>query len=75
MAAKTKTSAAVKNRYAAKAYDRIALLVPKGRKADIEARAAVLHTSVNGYIGGLVRSDMGMDEAGWKGIPEDQPQK
>lgn len=73
--AKTKTSAAVKNRYASKAYDRLALLVPKGRKADIEARAAARGSSVNGYIGALVREDMGMDESAWKNAPVDLPQK
>ncbi len=45
--AKTKTSAAVKNRYAAKAYDRISLLVPKGQKATVEAAAAAVGESVN----------------------------
>lgn len=34
-----KTSAAVKNRYAAKAYDRLQIIVKKGRKAEIQAAA------------------------------------
>ncbi len=75
VAKKTKTSAAVKNRYASKAYDRLALIVPKGRKADIEARAAECGTSVNGYIGGLVRDDLGMDESAWKCAPADLSQE
>lgn len=37
---KTRTSAEVKNRYNAKAYDRIALSVPKGTKAEWQDRAA-----------------------------------
>ena len=39
MKRKTKTSAEVKNRYNAKAYDRIPVVVPKGEKAIIEAHA------------------------------------
>ena len=47
---KTKTSAAVKNRYNTKAYDRIALSVPKGTKAEWQDRAAALGISLNAYI-------------------------
>lgn len=64
--AKSRTSAAVKNRYAAKVYDRIALVVPKGRKADIEAYARGKGKSVNGYITDLVQADMGYSESEWK---------
>ena len=69
--AKSRTSAAVKNRYAAKAYDRVQLIVPKGRKADIEAHAAARGDSVNGYISGLVQADMGMSDEAWKQPVED----
>lgn len=48
--AKTYTSAEVKNRYNAKAYDRIALSVPKGTKAAWQDRAAQLGLSLNAYI-------------------------
>lgn len=47
---KTHTSAEVKNRYNAKAYDRIALSVPKGTKAEWQDRAAALGISLNAYI-------------------------
>lgn len=64
---KPRTSAAVKNRYAAKAYDRVGLIVPKGRKADIEARAQVVAGgSVNAYIGALIRADLGMSDDDWR---------
>lgn len=65
-----KTSAAVKNRYNSKAYDRLGLVVPKGRKADIEARATSLGESVNSYVGALIRADMGLTEADWKEVKE-----
>lgn len=69
--AKTHTSAAVKNRYAAKAYDRVALIVPKGRKNDIEAYAKGKGQSISGYIGELIRSDMNLSEAEWKAPAEE----
>ena len=45
-----KTTAAVKNRYNNKAYDRIALSVPKGTKDAWKDRAAALGLSLNAYI-------------------------
>lgn len=64
--AKPRTSAAVKNRYAAKAYDRVSLIVPKGRKMDIEEHAKNKGESVNSLINGLLKADMGLTEADWK---------
>jgi uncharacterized protein (DUF1778 family) len=45
-----KTSAAVKNRYNNKAYDRINLTVPKGQKEVIKAYAEAHGESLNGFI-------------------------
>lgn len=45
-----KTSAAAKNRYNEKAYDRIALVVVKGRKDEIRAAAERAGLSLNAYI-------------------------
>ena len=45
-----KTSAAVKNRYNDKAYDRINLTVPKGQKDIIKAYAEAHGESANGFI-------------------------
>lgn len=45
-----KTSAAVKNRYNDKAYDRINLTVPKGQKDAIKLHAESVGESVNGFI-------------------------
>ena len=53
-----KTSAAVKNRYASKAYDRIALIVPKGEKDKIKAHAEKNGEKINGYINRLIAEDM-----------------
>ena len=60
-----KTSAAVKNRYAAKAYDRITLIVPKGRKQAVEAHARSKGQSVNALIVTLLKADMGLTEEEW----------
>lgn len=45
-----KTSAAVKNRYNNKTYDRINLTVPKGQKEVIKAYAEAHGESLNGFI-------------------------
>lgn len=61
-----KTSAAVKNRYAAKAYDNLRIIVPKGLKQVIEAHAKRKGESVNGLVNELLRADMGLSEGEWK---------
>lgn len=53
-----KTSAAVKNRYAAKTYDRYSILFKKGEKDIIKAHAASKGMSLNAYIVGLIQKDM-----------------
>ncbi len=61
-----KTSAAAKNRWNKKAYDQLRIVVPKGRKDDIEAFAASKGQSVNGYVNALIRENMGVSEEDWK---------
>ena len=61
-----KASAASKNKWNTKAYDRINLTVPKGRQADIKAFAEGQGESVNGLINGLLRGVMGLSEQEWK---------
>ncbi len=65
----TKNSSAriqANNLYNAKAYDRINIAIPKGRKAAVEAHAQQKGESVNGLVNGLLREDMGMTEEEWK---------
>ncbi len=45
-----KTSAAAKNKWNRANYDRIELIVQKGRKAEIKAHAESQGESVNGFI-------------------------
>ena len=64
--AKTKTSTAVKQRYNEKAYDRLAITVPKGRKSVIEEYAKSQGESVNGLVNNLLRNAIGLSEEDWK---------
>ena len=57
-----KTPAAVKNRYNAKAYDRIALVVKKGKKERIKEKADEMGISINGYITALIDADLNKKE-------------
>ncbi len=54
--AKAETKA--KNKYNAKAYDRIALQVKKGQREVIREYAESRGMSLNGYINTLIREDM-----------------
>lgn len=47
---KSKASTVAKNKYNAKAYDRINTIVPKGRKAELQAHAEQRGESLNGFI-------------------------
>lgn len=57
-----KPSTKAKNKYNAKAYERISLIVKAGEKAKIETKAEETGQSVNGYINGLIKKDMGENE-------------
>ena len=46
------------NKYNAKTYDRITLVVPKGQKEEIRAFAAKNGESVNGFINRLINESM-----------------
>jgi predicted HicB family RNase H-like nuclease len=56
-----KTSAAVKNRYNEKAYDRINLTVAKGKKDSIKAHADKQGESVNAFINRAIEEAMERD--------------
>ena len=64
--AKTKTSSAVKQRYNEKAYDRLAITIPKGRKETIEEYAKQEGISINGLVNRLLRETVGLSEEDWK---------
>ena len=56
-----KTSAAVKNRYAAKAYDRINLIVKKGEKDRLKAHAEQQGETLNGFINRAIENQIQTD--------------
>lgn len=64
--AKTKTSSAVKQKYNQKAYDRLAITIPKGRKETVEEYTEQKGVSVNGLVNRLLRETIGLSEEEWK---------
>ena len=54
-----KTSAASKNKWNEKTYDRINLVVRKGQKEQIQEYAKEKGMSLNAYINSLIQADMG----------------
>ena len=56
-------------KYNEKAYDRISITIPKGRKQAVEAHAQSKGESVNGLVNALLRADMGLSEDEWKQSP------
>lgn len=58
-----KTRASSINRYMAKAYDRINLIVPKGRKEIIKAHAAARGESINAFAIRAMNAQMERDAA------------
>ena len=53
-------------KYNEKAYDRLAVTIPKGRKQAVEAHAREHGESVNGLVNALLRADMGLSEDEWR---------
>lgn len=47
------------NKYNAKAYDRVSLMLPKGNRDIIRAYAEANGLSLNAYINNLIAEDMG----------------
>ena len=56
--------------YNEKAYDRLAITIPKGQKQAVEAHAQNKGESINGLVNALLRADMGISEEKWKGRQE-----
>lgn len=56
-----KTSAASKNKWMAKAYDRVNLTMPKGKKELVQAHAQACGESLNGFINRAIDHEMERD--------------
>ena len=59
--ATTKAQQAAQNRWIAKAYDRVNLTVPKGRKDTIKEHAAQHGESVNAFINRAISETIARD--------------
>ena len=55
------------NKYMAEKYDRINLVVPKGRREELRAKADAAGKSLNSYLIGLIQGD---DPAQAPGVPK-----
>lgn len=62
-----RTSAASHNKYIAKAYDRVNLTMPKGKKEVIQAHAEATGASVNAFINRAIDETMERDKAAQTG--------
>lgn len=58
------------NKYITKAYDRVNLTMPKGKKNAVQAHAAARGESVNGFINRAISETMERDENA-PGAPEE----
>jgi hypothetical protein len=61
MVKNSKAKIAANNRYTAKAYDRVQLVIPKGQKATLEAAASKVGESINMYFTKAVLARMGLE--------------
>ena len=57
----SKAQQKAQNKWIAKAYDRVNLTLPKGRKAELQAHAAQRGESLNGFIGRAIDETVARD--------------
>ncbi len=69
MAKSSKAKIEANNRYTAKAYDRLAIVVPKGRKKDIDQYAKRAGVSTNALVNALLQGELRMTDEEWKEKP------
>ena len=68
----TKAQQNAVNKYIKNNYDSLRIVVPKGRKATVEALAAERQDSVNGLVNRLLRAEAGLSEQEWKNPEQKQ---
>ena len=66
MEKKGKSSTRAKNKYNAKKYDRLNIVIPKGRRKTVETFATRNGDSVNGLVNNLLRNEIGYTEEEWR---------
>ena len=55
-----------KNKYNSEMYDRLNIMVPKGRRKDIRIRAESKGMTINSLVNSLLQDDLGMTDDQWK---------
>ena len=62
----TKSQQKAVNKYMKTNYDRLNIMLPKGRKRTVEAYAKARGESINNLVNILLRNELGISEAEWK---------
>lgn len=57
--------------YNERAYDRLAITIPKGKKSEVEAHAKAKGESINGLVNSLLKKDMAQSDDEWKAPKSD----
>lgn len=58
------------NKYNAAAYDRLNIVIPKGRRAIVKAFADEHGESINSLVNSLLRREIGLSESEWEAKEE-----
>ena len=58
-----KATTRAKNKYNDKNYDRVNLVMPKGRKAELQAHTAGRGESLNGFVNRAINETVGRDKS------------
>ena len=61
------------NAYVRKAYDRINFVVPKGRRAELNAKLKADGKTLGGYLNTVLREYLGLSESEWGLSPKEPP--
>ena len=61
--AQSKAHIKASNKYNAKAYDKVSLMLPKGKRDIVREHAESKGLSLNGYINKLINDDMNANQA------------
>lgn len=68
-----KKATAYKNKFNTMNYDSLRIVIPRGRKADVEQFAQAHHESINGIVNRLLQRELSMTDQEWKARPSECP--
>ena len=64
--AATKSQQKAVNKYMKKNYDRLNIVIPKGRKQTLDTYVKEKGLSINNLVNTLLRTELGISESEWK---------